>query len=151
MFSRITLAAAFVTVSLAVSLGVFPAVAAPAPDRPPSPASANTASANTDSVTADSVTTGDFVQVYNPGTGESQPWYINDHTFIRDETTGTWHLFGITHAEPADPENEDSFAHATAPSLRGPWTKQPMALTVDPSYGESHLWAPHVIRSGSTY
>ncbi|MEU1823067.1 hypothetical protein ABZ502_11610 [Streptomyces abikoensis] len=151
MFSRITLAAAFVTVSLAVSLGVFPAVAAPAPDRPPSPASANTASANTDSVTADSVTTGDFVQVYNPGTGESQPWYINDHTFIRDETTGTWHLFGITHAEPAAPENEDSFAHATAPSLRGPWTKQPMALTVDPSYGESHLWAPHVIRSGSTY
>ncbi|MFG3404321.1 hypothetical protein [Streptomyces sp. NPDC048142] len=102
-------------------------------------------------MSAESVTSGDFVRIYDPSAGESRPWYINDHTFIRDEATGTWHLFGITHAEPADPEDEDSFAHATAPSLQGPWTKQPMALNVDPSYGESHLWAPHVIRSGSTY
>ncbi|REE96727.1 hypothetical protein [Thermomonospora umbrina] len=99
---------------------------------------------------AESVTSGDFVRIYDPSVGESRPWYINDHTFVRDGA-GTWHLFGITHPEPADPEDEDEFAHATAPSLRGPWTKQPPALTVDPAYGESHLWAPHVVRDGSTY
>ncbi|MCD0453310.1 hypothetical protein LO762_29620 [Actinocorallia sp. API 0066] len=123
---------ALAAVLVAVSLGTVPAVpAAAAP--------------------AESVTTGDFFRIYDPSVGETRPWYINDHTFIRDEATGTWHLFGITHPEPASPEDEDQFAHATAPSLRGPWTKRPMALTVDPSYGESHLWAPHVIRSGSTY
>ncbi|WP_415949230.1 glycosyl hydrolase family 32 [Streptomyces sp. KLOTTS4A1] len=91
-----------------------------------------------------------FVQIYDPSVGESSPWYINDHTFVQDER-GTWHLFGITHAEPSDDEDEKTFAHATAPALDGPWTKQPPALTADPGYGETHLWAPHVIRSGSTY
>lgn len=94
---------------------------------------------------------GDFVRIYDPSVGESKPWYINDHTFVRDSATGTWHLFGITHAEPADPENEIQFAHATAPTIRGPWTKQPPALTVDRGYGETHLWAPHVIQVGDTY
>ncbi|MBE1463547.1 hypothetical protein [Kibdelosporangium phytohabitans] len=91
-----------------------------------------------------------FVHIYDPSVGEAKPWYINDHTFVQD-AQGTWHLFGITHAEPADPEDEDSFAHATAPSLNGPWTKRPPALTVSPAYGETYLWAPHVIRDGSTY
>nr|WP_063779270.1 hypothetical protein [Kibdelosporangium sp. MJ126-NF4]CEL16505.1 probable membrane protein [Kibdelosporangium sp. MJ126-NF4]CTQ90457.1 probable membrane protein [Kibdelosporangium sp. MJ126-NF4] len=91
-----------------------------------------------------------FVQIYDPTVGGTHPWYINDHTFVQD-TRGTWHLFGITHAEPANPEDEDTFAHATAPSLNGPWTKRPPALSVDPAYGETHLWAPHVIRNGSTY
>lgn len=98
----------------------------------------------------ESVTVGDFVNVYDPGVGESGPWYLNDHTFIRDDS-GTWHLFGITHAEPADPQNEVVFAHATASSLHGPWNKQAPALTVDASYGETHLWAPHVIHVNSTY
>lgn len=92
------------------------------------------------------VAAGAFTKIYDPSAGESQPWYINDHTIVRGPD-GTWHLFGITHQEPADPENETSFAHATAPSLHGPWTKQPFALTVDPSYGETHLWAPYVLKS----
>ena len=100
---------------------------------------------------AEWVTPGAFTKAYDPSAGESQSWYINDHTFVRDQATGTWHLFGITHAEPADPENEIEFAHATAPSLEGPWTKQASALTVDTSYGETHLWAPHVIFSDGTY
>jgi hypothetical protein len=91
-----------------------------------------------------------FTRIYDPSVGETQPWYINDHTFIRDDG-GTWHLFGITHPEPADPDHEIQFAHATAPSLTGPWTKQAMALTADPGYGEKHLWAPHVIHVGGVY
>ncbi|WP_130345592.1 glycosyl hydrolase family 32 [Herbihabitans rhizosphaerae] len=91
-----------------------------------------------------------FTHLYDPSVGEREPWYINDHTFIRDDA-GTWHMFGITHAEPANDDDEDTFAHATAPSLQGPWTKQPPALHVDPAYGETHLWAPHVIKHGSTY
>ncbi|MFI6599180.1 family 43 glycosylhydrolase [Nonomuraea sp. NPDC050536] len=96
------------------------------------------------------VTAGAFAKIYDPSVSETQSWYINDHTFVRDGS-GTWHLFGITHPEPADPNNEIEFAHATARSLSGPWTKQPPALTVDPGYGETHLWAPYVIRVGGTY
>ena len=96
------------------------------------------------------VAAGDFQKIYDPGVGETQPWYINDHTIVRGPD-GTWHLFGITHPEPAAPEDEDSFAHATAPSLHGPWTKQPPALSTDPSRGESHLWAPYVVHFRDLY
>ncbi|WP_372411025.1 glycosyl hydrolase family 32 [Streptomyces luteireticuli] len=91
-----------------------------------------------------------FVQIYDPSVGEPGPWYLNDHTFVQDDQ-GTWHLFGITHAEPSNDKDETTFAHATAPSLNGPWTKRPPALYADPARGETHLWAPHVIRAGSTY
>ncbi|MGH3098584.1 MAG: hypothetical protein ACRDMV_21570 [Streptosporangiales bacterium] len=96
------------------------------------------------------VASGEFAKIYDPSVGESQPWYINDHCVIRAED-GTWHLFGITHAEPADAPHEVTFAHATAPDLHGPWTKRRPALRVDKDYGETHLWAPHVIRSDGTY
>lgn len=91
-----------------------------------------------------------FTKIYDPSVGENETWYINDHTFVRDDS-GTWHLFGITHPEPADPFDEKSFAHATAPSLKGPWTKKPAALFANGSYGETLLWAPFVLHEGSTY
>ena len=93
----------------------------------------------------DLVTAGEFVKIYDPSVGEKQPWYINDHCFARG-ANGMWHLFGITHAEPADPIDEDNFAHAIAMSLnRKPWDKKRFALTADPSVGETHLWAPCVV------
>lgn len=92
-----------------------------------------------------------FTRIYDPSVGEKERWYINDHTFIKDPN-GTWHLFGITHAEPLDPEHEIHFAHATAPHLLGPWTKRPFALDVDPKYfNETHLWAPHVIQVNDSF
>ena len=93
---------------------------------------------------------GDFELVYDPSVGEAERWYVNDHTFVRDHT-GTWHLIGITHAEPLAPFDEVHLAHATAPALGGPWTKQPFALTADPAHGETHLWAPHVVHHDGTY
>lgn len=96
------------------------------------------------------VASGQFAKIYDPSVGESKPWYINDHCLVSAED-GTWHLFGITHAEPADAPHEVTFAHATAPDLHGPWTKHKPALHVDKDYGETHLWAPHVIRSDGTY
>ncbi len=87
---------------------------------------------------------GEFNLVYDPSVGESSPWYINDHTFARD-ASGCWHLIGITHAEPFAPFEEKQLAHATAPQLLGPWTKQAAALSVDAAAGETHLWAPHVV------
>ena len=79
------------------------------------------------SVTAivSNVTVGAFIYIYDPSVGEleTNKWYINDHTFIKDQN-GTWHLFGITHKEPADPDHEIVFAHATAKHLLGPWIKQ---------------------------
>ncbi|WP_285486061.1 glycosyl hydrolase family 32 [Amycolatopsis taiwanensis] len=112
---------------------------------PPSMAAGDPVASSPDTVSA-----GTFTKIYDPSIGEPQQWYVNDHTFIQD-TSGTWHLFGITHAEPADPDHEIEFAHATAPSMTGPWTKQAPALTVDPGYGETHLWAPQVIRVGRVY
>ncbi len=97
------------------------------------------------------VAAGKFVKVYDPSVGESSPWYYNDHTLIQDRKTGTWHVYAITHAEPANPLDEKSFGHATAPSLNGPWTKQPPALVADPAAGESHIWAPHVIYDRGVY
>jgi len=91
------------------------------------------------------VTAGEFERIYDPSVGERERWYVNDHCFARDDT-GTWHLFGITHAEPANPHDEKQLAHATAPGLQGPWTKQPTPLRADPALQESVLWAPHVLR-----
>jgi beta-fructofuranosidase len=96
------------------------------------------------------VTAGPFRHIYDPSAGRENSWYINDHTVIRDES-GRWHLFGITHPEPADPWDETEFAHATADHLLGPWTRRPPVLRADPGYGETHLWAPYVLRSGATY
>ncbi len=87
---------------------------------------------------------GDFRLVYDPSVGEAERWYVNDHTFFRDRV-GTWHLVGITHAEPMAPFDERHLAHATSSDLLGPWTKQPFALSTDAGAGETHLWAPHVI------
>ncbi|MDG3010239.1 glycoside hydrolase family 32 protein [Rhodococcus sp. D2-41] len=93
---------------------------------------------------------GPFTRIYDPGEGLPDAWYINDHSLIRDYS-GSWHLFGITHREPAAPEDERVFAHATAPELHGPWTRRPPCLTADPDYGETHLWAPHVIAHEGVY
>src|SRR5690606_6522816 len=79
---------------------------------------------------------GELVRVYDPSVGETETWYYNDHSLIRDPSTGLWHVFAITHAEPAAPQDERMFGHATAPHPTGPWTKQPPALWADPAAGE---------------
>ena len=98
------------------------------------------------------VIAGEFSRIYNPSIGEEESWYINDHCFIPG-ADGAWHLFGITHADPANPLDEDNFAHATSEILtRFPWEKHDYALSVveDP-WNEFHLWAPHVIKHDGTY
>ena len=37
------------------------------------------------------------------------------------------------------------------PTLHGPWTKQPFALSTDPTWGETHLWAPHIVFHDARY
>ena len=98
------------------------------------------------------VIAGEFKRIYNPSIGEEKSWYINDHCFIQDKK-GLWHLFGITHEDPARAWDEDNFAHATCENLtQFPWEKQPFALsTVEDPWGEVHLWAPHVIYNNGTY
>lgn len=93
---------------------------------------------------------GRFHKIYDPSAGESQKWYINDHTFIR-AADGQWHLFGITHPEPANPLEEKFFAHATAPDLAGPWTKQLAVLHFAPELGETLVWAPYVFEHDGVY
>ncbi len=96
------------------------------------------------------VIAGEFRKIYDPSIGEAEPWYINDHCFVR-ATDGRWHLFGITHPEPANPLDEKFLAHATAADAFGPWQKHEMVLPADPACGETHVWAPHVIRHDELY
>ncbi len=99
------------------------------------------------------VTCGEFVKIYDPSVGEKEKWYINDHCFIYGPDR-RWHLFGITHQEPANPLDEDNLAHATAETLlQKPWRKEPFALSVaaEAPWNETHLWAPHVILHEGMY
>ena len=94
---------------------------------------------------------GERFQIYDPSVGESKQWYINDHTFVKGPD-GTWHMFGITHEEPADPLDETFFAHATADSLdQKQWVKQKPVMHADVDSGETHVWAPYVIEHDGTY
>jgi len=98
------------------------------------------------------VSAGKFEKIYDPSVGEKERWYINDHCFVPG-ADGVWHLFGITHAETANPLDEKNFAHATAKRFtQKPWHKQPFALSAEwTEWKEVHLWAPHVIRHNATY
>lgn len=93
---------------------------------------------------------GPFIKIYDPSNGENDRWYINDHTFIRSEE-GQWHLFGITHREPTNAQDEKFLAHATAPDLFGPWKKQPFVLPADGVLDETVVWAPFVLRHDGLY
>ena len=94
---------------------------------------------------------GPFQRIYDPSEGEAGPWYINDHCFIRD-AHGLWHMFGITHAEPAAALDEKFLAHATAENLlAAQWQKQAPVMSVDTARGETHVWAPHVIQHDGLY
>jgi arabinan endo-1,5-alpha-L-arabinosidase len=85
----------------------------------------------------------------SPGPGA--PWYINDHTLVRD-AHGTWHAFGIWHPEPAAPLDETFFLHATTRSLEDPvWSIHDPVLHARTDIGETHVWAPHVIRHDGRY
>ncbi|MEU4077802.1 glycosyl hydrolase family 32 [Streptomyces venezuelae] len=95
-----------------------------------------------------------FAYVYDPS-DSGGPRYLNDHTLVHGR--GRWHLFSIVgesapRGEAPDSAAEISFAHASAPSPRGPWTSHADALTVDPAYfGEEHLWAPHVVEADGRF
>jgi arabinan endo-1,5-alpha-L-arabinosidase len=79
------------------------------------------------------------------------PWYINDHTLVR-AADGTWHVFGIWHPEPAAPLDETFFLHASSPELEaGGWTIHDPVLPARTGIGETHVWAPHVIRHDGMY
>jgi Glycosyl hydrolases family 43 len=91
-----------------------------------------------------------FDHVFDPSVGEKEPWYLNDHCLIR-ANDGTWHLFGITHKEPADPDHESFFLHATAPDVKGPWKKQAPVMHIDPAFNETVVWAPHVVAHDGKY
>lgn len=79
----------------------------------------------------------DYRRVFAPAGGR----YVNDHALVR-AGDGRWHLIGITHDSPGNPQAERSFLHATAPSLTGPWTELPDALMT--TMPEQVLWAPHI-------
>jgi beta-fructofuranosidase len=99
------------------------------------------------------LTVGEFFNIYNPAV-ENHKWWLNDHFFILDKN-GLWHVFGITDEKPVgSPDSQDAafLAHATASKLtQTGWHKEPFPLMADPSCGEVHLWAPHIILYNGLY
>ncbi|MBR4888279.1 MAG: glycosyl hydrolase family 32 [Clostridia bacterium] len=92
----------------------------------------------------------EFVKIYDPSLGEKEPWYINDHTILHG--ADGWHLFGITHAEPANPLDEKLCAHAmTSDILREPFKKLEPPFSAEASRGEAHFWAPHIVLHEGLY
>lgn len=92
---------------------------------------------------------GEFRKIYNPST-ELEKWYINDHTLIKG--ADGWHLFGITHEEPAKPLEEKLCAHAVGKDLlTGEMKKSEPPFSAESDRGEAHFWAPHVIKHDGLY
>lgn len=97
------------------------------------------------------VRAGEFQHIYDPGAGEPEAWYINDHCIIRGHD-GLWHMFGITNTEPFSPMEERHLAHATSPELTAaPWRKEPFPVSAREEHGEVHLWAPCVVHHEGLY
>lgn len=97
---------------------------------------------------------GAMVHLFDTTSLAGGPYYVNDHTLVQGPD-GTWHMFGIFHAEPMGPDDEVELIHAIA-SERNParWTTgsfeaapEPyrIALRANRSLGETHAWAPHVV------
>lgn len=100
---------------------------------------------------------GDMRLVFDTSKIPGGPYYVNDHTFVRGPD-GAWHLFGIFNREPLQASEEVELVHAVNaepdPARWGegertfepaPWPHA-VALRANPAIGETHLWAPHVIR-----
>ena len=93
---------------------------------------------------------GEFIKIYDPSIGESKPWYVNDHALFQGKDA--WHLFGITHEEPASPLEERLCAHATSRDLlEEPFCKCPPPFSAEESKQELHFWAPHVLEHEGLY
>jgi hypothetical protein len=103
---------------------------------------------------------GAMIHVFDTASLHGGPWYVNDHTLVQ-APDGSWHLFGIFHHEPGDGDAEVDFIHAVsgesdlAAWKEGTFGAAPgafaIALTADPSIGETHLWAPHVVAAGDRW
>lgn len=101
-----------------------------------------------------------MVHIFDTATMPDGPWYVNDHSLVQ-APDGSWHLYGIFNREPMGADNEVRFVHAIAKEpTPSKWTDgsflpapppYTFALAADPGIGESHLWAPHVMKSGARW
>ena len=82
-------------------------------------------------------------------TGSPAYRYMNDHTVYRD-TNGKWHVIGVANNRvPSGTTGEYQFAHGTADSLLGPYTRKP---DIDPNGSTTWAFAPHAITfNGQAY
>lgn len=102
-----------------------------------------------------------MVHVFDTTALGGSPTYVNDHTIVQADD-GSWHLFGIFHREPMLPDDSEyDLVHAIAAepdparwengaftAAPAPWT---IALHADRAHGETHAWAPHVVRANGRY
>lgn len=101
-----------------------------------------------------------MVHVFDTRPMAGGPYYVNDHTLVQADD-GSWHLFGIFHEEPMGKVPETRFIHAfTAERDPARWADGELkpvpepytiALEADRALGETHLWAPHVVRAEGRY
>jgi hypothetical protein len=97
---------------------------------------------------------GAMVHLFDTSALAGGPYYVNDHTLVQGPD-GTWHMFGIFHAEPIGPDTEVELIHAIAAEPNpakweaGSFEAAPepyrIALRANRAIGETHAWAPHVV------
>ena len=92
-----------------------------------------------------SVSAGDYEHVYDPSIGESEPWYINDHTFVPIATA-----CGTIGSRRRAMAAHDEAPH-TRPHVARAVDQASVALSADLDAGETHLWAPHVVVHDDRY
>jgi hypothetical protein len=84
--------------------------------------------------------------------GADNPWFTNDHTFIRGEN-GLWHCYAINNPMMDDLgklyREHPFLLHATSASISGTWTR--IGFAIDESSNTRYLGAPFVVRQGSQY
>lgn len=103
---------------------------------------------------------GERVHVFDTSALAGGPYYVNDHTIVQGDD-GTWHLFGIFHDEPKGSGAEVDLVHAVSGAREparwkgGSFEVAPaphrFALHARRELGETHLWAPHVVRAGDRW
>lgn len=81
--------------------------------------------------------------VWTPADGR----YLNEPTLLRDRA-GRWHVVSNGTTGVGDPWAERSLLHGAAPSLRGPWTLLPDAISGE---GLDGLWGAHLLADPDGY
>jgi hypothetical protein len=108
---------------------------------------------------APEISQGEPVRVFDTRSFHGVEYAMNDHAIFQDDA-GWWHIIGIFQEQTRWNREQVQLVHGIAPppaagapltSLVFEFADPPIALEANEAIGETHLWAPHVVRDGDRY